>query len=81
VGKITASDSKASKVRAVLGMRRRCAESRLERAWARQDYGACSRLHDSPIAILPDTAGAGDLAQEVGEVLRGLARNPHILNR
>jgi hypothetical protein len=80
VGNSAASDSKAGKVRAVLEMRRRCAKSRLKRMWARHDYGACSRPQDSQIAILPDAAGPSDLAQEVGEVLRRLARNPHILN-
>ena len=81
MGKTAASDRKASKVRAVLGMRHRYAKCRLERVRARQDYGARSRLQDGQIGAFPDAARSRDLAQEVGEVLRRLARNPHILNR
>jgi len=44
VGKTAASDGETGKVRAVLGMRRRYAEGRLERVRARQDDGARWRL-------------------------------------
>ena len=81
MGNSAASDSKAGKVRAVLRMRHRYAKCRLERVRARQDYGARSRLQDGQIGAFPDAARSRDLAHEVSEIRRRLARNPHILNR